>query len=221
MQTAASQLYQCKERMLFPSVGFQGERVFAFDLDGTITACELLPRIARLAGLEKSLSLLTQSTLRGDIPFAASFRRRFAMLQHIPLPQVHAVVAAIPLDPYIEAFIQAHNSECVVVTGNLDLWVYPLLRRLGCRWFSSRGAVIDGRISLLAVLDKGEAAAALLAEGKRIVAIGESVNDTPLFRVSSYAVAFGGVHEPSPVIRNMSHSYAADGKSLCETLRWL
>jgi phosphoserine phosphatase len=165
--------------------------------------------------------MLTRRTLRGDIPFSLSFRRRFAMLRHIPLAQVHAVVAGIPLDPSIEAFIQARQSECVVVTGNLDLWVYPLLRRLGCRWFSSRGALVDGQLRLLSVLDKGEAAKVLLSEGKRLVAIGESVNDAPLFRAASVAVAYGGVHEPASAIQNLSHRYAADGESLCQTLRAL
>jgi HAD superfamily phosphoserine phosphatase-like hydrolase len=193
--------------------------VFAFDLDGTITACELLPRIARLAKLEKPLEELTRQTLRGDIPFASSFRRRFAMLRHIPLSRVQALVAATPLDPHIEAFIQSRRSECVVVTGNLDLWTLPLLRRLGCRWFSSRGAVLAGELTLLSVLDKGEAAKTLLAEGKRIVAVGESVNDAPLFRASALAIAFGGVHEPAPLIRRLAHRYAGDGESLCAMLR--
>jgi phosphoserine phosphatase len=99
MRIAAAQLQNRVFRPYYASANACSERIFAFDLDGTITARELLPRIARLAGLETALRALTRRTLRGDIPFELSFRRRFDMLRHIPLTQVHAVVDAIPLDP--------------------------------------------------------------------------------------------------------------------------
>jgi HAD superfamily phosphoserine phosphatase-like hydrolase len=164
---------------------------------------------------------LTRKTLRGDIPFAQSFRRRFALLRHIPLSRVQALVASVPLDPHIEEFICSRRSECVIVTGNLDLWVRPLLRRLGCRAFASRGGVLAGHLTLLSVLDKAEAVQALRREGKSIVSIGESANDAAMFRESSVAVAFGGVHEPAPAARKLARHYCPDGRSLCETLRLL
>lgn len=193
-------------------------RVFAFDLDGTITSLELLPLIARLAGLEAELAQLTRLTLSGEINFEESFRKRFDMLRHIPLELVRESVAAAPLDPHICAFIQSRPEQCVIVTGNLDLWVMPLLIRLGCRYFASRGAAGPDGLSLLSVLDKAEAARRLLAEGREIIAIGESVNDAPLFRSAAVGIAFAGVHAPVPAIRRLARCCVADGASLCRLL---
>lgn len=195
-----------------------GRLVFAFDLDGTVTRGELLPRIARLAGLEAEMAELTRRTLCGEIPFEASFRKRFAMLRHLPLDAVRESLAEVEMDPHIEDFLARRREDCVIVTGNLDVWVAPLLERLGCRFFASRGTIRAGRVELVSVLDKGRAADALLAEGRRIVAVGESVNDAPLFRKAFVGVAFAGVHRPVPEIRRLARHEAADGASLCGVL---
>lgn len=197
------------------------KRIFAFDLDGTITASEMLPVIARHAGCERELAELTRRTLNGAIGFEESFRTRFAMLRHIALPLVHKTVAQIPLDPHIAQFIAARRSECVIVTGNLDLWIMPILKRLGCRYFASRGAVIKDEAVLLSVLDKGAAARQLRREKFEIVAIGESTNDVPLFREASMGIAFAGVHPPVPEIRKRARFCVRDGASLCRLLKTL
>lgn len=214
MQQAAVQTH-IKTRLPYPH---QGKRVFAFDLDGTITKLELLPIIARHSGVEAELRELTRRTLIGEIGFEASFRRRFAMLRQIPLPEVHDRVASVPLEPHIVSFIKSRREECVIVTGNLDLWVMPLLERLGCRYFASRGVLGEKGLSLLSVLDKGAAARCLLRERCRLIAIGESTNDLPLFRVASVGIAYAGVHSPVPAISQLATFEAKNGEDLCRLL---
>lgn len=190
----------------------------AFDLDGTITRCELLPRIARLAGVEDEMRTLTRRTLSGELDFAASFRKRFAMLRHLPAELIRQTVAETPLDPFIEAFILSRREQCVIVTGNLDIWVAPLLRRLGCRYFASRGREHNDASELLSVLDKADAAKALAREGLPFIAIGESVNDVPLFLRAEFGIAFAGVHAPASPIRKLAAFEVLDGKTLCDLL---
>lgn len=197
------------------------QRIFAFDLDGTITSCEILPRIASFVGLEKELTDLTRRTLTGEIDFERSFRKRFAMLQHIPISHVQEIVASVPLDPHIASFIKKRRHECVIVTGNLDLWIYPILSRLGCRYFSSRGTVVNGTPRLLSVLDKGLAANYLKSLGKYIIAVGESINDLPLFRNSDVSIAFSGVHAAVPEVRDCAQHHVLNGASLCHLLKKL
>ena len=192
--------------------------LFAFDLDGTVTKEELLPRIAALAGRQSETAELTGMTLRGDIPFAESFRLRVGMLAHVPVSAVQACVASAPLDPHITAFIAARREDCVIITGNLDVWAAPLLKRLGCRFFCSHGQVREGRVELLSILDKAEAAEALLKEGRPLVAVGESVSDEPLFERAHCAIAFAGVHEPAPGLLRLATHVARDGRQLCALL---
>lgn len=205
-------------RRIAPAAQGAPRPLFAFDLDGTVTREELLPRIAALAGLQSEMAELTALTLRGEIPFAQSFRLRVAMLSHVPVSEVRACVARAPLDPHITAFIAARREDCVIITGNLDVWAAPLLERLGCRYFCSRGMIREDRVTLLSVLDKAEAAEALLAQGRPLVAVGESVGDEPLFERAQCGIAFAGVHEPAPGLLRLATHVAKDGRGLCALL---
>lgn len=200
--------------------------LFAFDLDGTITRAEMLPRLgARLAAiagdpaLEDEIAGLTARTLNGEIAFAESFRRRFAILKHLPLAEVWAVAAALPLDEDIAGFIRKNRDDCAVVTGNLDYWIKPVMDKLGCRLFSSKGLLGgDGVLELGGILDKAEAMRALKATGRPVLAIGESAGDIAMFRESDYSIAFAGLHEPAPALLALADRVVTSGAELCAFL---
>ena len=193
--------------------------IFAFDLDGTVTTRELLPLMAEAAGLDAQMARLTAMTLRGDIPFATSFRQRFSMLAHVPLDRMRAIVAAVPLDAAIEAFIAKNRHCCVLVTGNLDCWIAPLVERLGCPCLSSRSCYHGGELALESILDKGDAVRSLRPKARRIVAIGESVGDIPMFQAADLGIAYAGVHSPVPGILDLAGHVARDGAELCRLLQ--
>ncbi len=203
------------------------ELLFAFDLDGTITEQEILPVLGRAAGLGEELAQLTAQTLSGKIAFEESFRRRFHMLRHIPLDHIETLVAGIPLNPHIEHFIQEHREQCVIVSGNLDRWIRPLTERLGCPCYCSRSSYSEKKgLRLTRVLsDKGAVIRRLTTDppkGKRrIVAVGESISDAPMFRASAVGIAFGGVHKPVPELACMADYLSYDGRDLCSLLRRL
>ena len=107
---------------------------FCFDLDGTISSLEILPCIAAELGIADEIATLTRLTMDGHIPFTDSLRLRTLILGQIPLDRVHAIIDAIQLDCDLLSFLDDYRSDCFIVTGNLDLWVAPLLQRLGCGW---------------------------------------------------------------------------------------
>ncbi len=195
--------------------------IFAFDLDGTVTTREILPVLAQELGLAQEMALLTRLTLDGTLDFTSSFRLRFAILRSIPVARVREIVAEIPLDPYIVDFIRARQEHCAILTGNLDCWIAPLLDKFGCRAYLSTSCVNDGLLSLNSILDKGEAVADLARLGRRVVAIGESANDLPMFKAADVRVAFAGVHEPVPEVLRLADYVARDGRELCALLEGL
>lgn len=193
--------------------------IFAFDLDGTVTTRELLPLMAEAAGLDAEIARLTAMTLRGDIPFAASFRQRFSMLAHVPLRRMRDIAAAVPLDPFIVDFIAKNRHCCVLVTGNLDCWIAPLVERLGCPCLSSRSCMRKGKLALESILDKGDAVRTLRQRARHIVAIGESVGDIPMFLAADLGIAYAGVHSPVPGVLGLAGHVARDGEELCGILQ--
>ncbi|CAM3366838.1 Haloacid dehalogenase [Bordetella sputigena] len=195
---------------------------FAFDLDGTVTTQELLPAIANHLGLRNEMRLLTELTLSGHIDFESSFRLRCAILQSVPISDVQSIVAEVPLHGEIAAFIMSRRQQCSVVTGNLDVWIEPLISRLGCSVFCS-SALTDGNrlIRPQHVLHKSKPIRELQARGCKVVAVGDSVNDIPMFEVADVGIAFGGVHEPAHGLAEIADYLTFDGGALCRLLRTL
>jgi phosphoserine phosphatase len=192
---------------------------FVFDLDGTITRSELLPLIARDLGLEAEIELLTRLTLAGTIPFEESFRLRFAILKASPISRVQACVRNVDLDDQIIEFIRRNADASFVLTGNLDVWIEPLVKRLGCLAYASRATSDGEHVSkLVKVMQKGEAVVELRERFDRIVAVGDSANDVPMFDAADLGIAFGGVHKPADVLLEVADYVVFDSGALCRLL---
>ena len=196
---------------------------YCFDLDGTVTTLEILPCIAAELGIVEEIATLTRLTMDGRIPFADSLRLRALILGQVPVSRVHDIINAVPLEPSLLRFISNHSDNSFVVTGNINVWVEPLLQRLGCRWFCSEAIQENGRLSLVRILDKGVALHRLRNEGKfqRIVAVGDGANDVSMLNSADIGIAYGGVHPPTPATIAAADLIIHDPDSLCMLLKAL
>ena len=195
---------------------------FVFDLDGTVTKVETLPLLAEELDLAEEMKLLTDLTLSGKIPFAKSFRMRYLILRNIPLQRIQKIMDGVELDEEIAAFIRANKKNCVVVTGNLDCWIEPIVAKLGCESFSSTSEFDEKNIPVLKkILDKGTAIRELKKFSDRVIAVGESFNDVPMFEEANTSIAYGGVHKPVSAAISVSDYVVFDGGALCRLLKML
>lgn len=189
---------------------------FLFDLDGTITCEEILPRIAREIGLEKEIGELTRKTIAGEIPFEHSFRERVKILSSLPISTIRNIVAEVSLDPDIAGFIRNNASRCAIVTGNLDVWVSGLCETLGAKLYCSTAASKDDYITdLTHVLDKGKVAAHI---SEPFVAVGDGHNDRGMLEWSAVGIAFGGVHPPASSLLEVADYTIYNARRLCQFL---
>ncbi|MBQ9364639.1 MAG: HAD family phosphatase [Schwartzia sp.] len=197
--------------------------IFAFDLDGTVTLDETLPLLSRELGLEDEMKRLTDATLRGEIDFKESFRMRYEMLRAIPIGRIQEIMKNVRLDEDIASFIKSNKDRCFIVTGNLDKWIEPIRDALGCRAYTSESAKdLNGGLRLSSVLDKGDAIRSIKNEtNDKVVAIGESFNDIPMFEASDLSIAYGGVHPPVEEASRLADYIASSGKELCDLLTFL
>lgn len=179
---------------------------FCFDLDGTITKQEILPLLSKEIGLFEEIGALTEATIKGVIPFKKSFLLRCRLLADIPVSRVQEIISAVPVYKELWRFIEKHREDCFVITGNLDVWIGPLLKKLGCHVFSSTAEVDGDKLSKVShVLNKGEAVASLRSRYERIIAVGDGMGDVQMFEKADVTIAFGGTHPPIDTLQQLAN----------------
>ncbi|WP_336698401.1 MULTISPECIES: HAD family phosphatase [Pantoea] len=197
---------------------------YCFDLDGTLTRQELLPLIATSVGLEDEISVLTEATIAGLIPFEKSFKLRVRLLKDSNVAWIHeALETRVEFQPEVLDFIRNHPDQCFVVTGNLDIWVKPLLDKLGIQSFTSIAELNDQSqlCGVSHILNKSDAIRQLRSRFDRIIAVGEGMNDVPMFEEADWRIAFGATHEPNKILCKLSDFIIYDGGALCRLLNTL
>lgn len=170
--------------------------LFVFDLDSTITKCELLPLIAQGAGLGNEMAALTEAAMQGEVPFEQDFKKRVDLLKSVPLSAARSIAARIPLNNEIAGFIRKNPQRCIILTGNLDAWIMPIIEKLGMkgRCLCSKARVYEDHLmGIASVLNKGDACQKL---PHPFVAIGDGSNDVGMIRSADIGIAFGGARKP-------------------------
>lgn len=170
--------------------------LFVFDLDSTITKCELLPLIAESVGLGDEMAALTEAAMQGEVPFEQDFKKRVDLLKSVPLSAVRSIAARIPLNNEIAGFIRKNPQRCIILTGNLDAWIMPIIEKLGMkgRCLCSKARVYEDHLmGIASVLNKGDACQKL---SHPFVAIGDGSNDEGMIRTADIGIAFGGARKP-------------------------
>jgi len=194
------------------------EATLFVDLDGTLTRTELLPAIARRAGLGDEMQELTDATLSGQVPFDLSFRRRVDMLAGVSVETVHEEILAAPVFEGLLSLLLEHPDRVVVVTGNLDVWIQPFLDRHGLRGVASIAEMQGDRvIGVHSVLN--ESTALDLYPSAMSIAVGDGANDAAMVRRADVGVAWCGVHAAArPLLEVADYAFAGE-ESLCRFLR--
>ena len=187
--------------------------IFLFDLDSTITKKEILPTISKKIGKLEEMRDLTEASMRGDIPFKTSFLDRVNILRDVNVSEVSDIVENIPLNENISKFILENSDRCYVVTGNLDIWIYKLMKKIGMNnhVYCSKAQVSNDKITkVISVIDKELTAKQFV---QPIVMIGDGDNDSGIAKHADIAIGFGGVRNIAPsLLRNIDYAFYDDKK---------
>lgn len=195
--------------------------IFLFDLDSTITKQEILPTISKHLGIYRKMSELTESTMQGEIPFKQSFLQRVDLLKQIPISQINEMIGNIQLNELLVKFIKENKERCYIVTGNLDVWIENLVKKIGLEnnVFCSKALVADGYIQdVFSVVDKNAVISQLVLP---FVAIGDGNNDAEMIEAAEIGIGYGGVREVAPAILSCASHVIYDEKKLVEFLERL
>lgn len=191
-----------------------------FDLDGTLTKEEILPKISKSIGLFEEIDLLTKITMDGLITFDKSFKLRVKLLSSVPISKVRSIIEGIKIDNNLRDFINKYRDNCYIVTGNLDVWVNDfIVKNYGCNYFSSISIHNDDTlIGISHILNKAEAVNKLKEKYNTVISVGDGMNDCPMFEISDMSIAYGGTHQPVSSLIKMSNYVCYDSKTLVELL---
>lgn len=195
--------------------------IFLFDLDSTVTKQEILPTISKELGIYEKMCELTESTMRGEIPFKQSFLQRVELLKQVPVSKVRKRIGEIQLNEHLVEFIRENKDRCYIVTGNLDVWIEELVKRIGIEKnvFCSK-ALVDGDYieDVFSVIDKNMVISQMVLP---FVAVGDGNNDAEMIEAAEIGIGYGGVRNiASSVVACASHAIY-DEKKLVEFLQRL
>lgn len=187
--------------------------IFLFDMDSTITRKEVLPEISAKIGRLAEMRHLTEATMRGELPFKTSFMKRVGILSDVPVSEVRQLVTDIDLNPAIVRFISENRDRCYVVTGNLDIWINGLMKKIGMKhhYYCSKAEVENDHITkIISVVDKELTVKQFV---QPLVVIGDGDNDSGMARLADIAIGFGGVRDIAPsLLRNIDYAFYNDQK---------
>ena len=195
--------------------------IFLFDLDSTGTKQEILPTISKRLGIYERMSELTESTMRGEIPFKQSFLQRVELLKDVPVSEVNEMVSRIQLNNHLVDFIQKNHDRCHIVTGNLDVWIDGVIRKLGMErnTFCSKAIVKNDYIEdVFNIVDKNAVIGQMVLP---FVAIGDGNNDAEMIEAAEVGIGYGGVREIAPAVLACASHAIYDEEKLVEFLERL
>lgn len=167
------------------------------------------------------MSSLTESTMRGEIPFKQSFLQRVELLKDIPVSEVCQMVGEIQLNERLVDFIQRYQDRCHIVTGNLDVWIEELVKKLGMErnTFCSKALVRDDRIQdVFSIVDKNAVISQMVLP---FVAVGDGNNDAEMIEAAEVGIGYGGVRNIAPAVLTCASHAVYNEEKLVEFLERL
>lgn len=194
------------------------EKLYLFDLDSTLTKTEILPTIAKLVGCEEEMRDLTERNMYEAVPFAESFLQRVELLKNLPVSEVAERIAQIPLHEELVEFIRRNKERCFIVTGNLDVWISGLVKRMGMEGnvFCSKGIVRDDKlVGVASVIDKNATVSQFVGP---FVAIGDGSNDADMIARADVGIGFGAVRPIAPSVLEVCTHAVYDEHRLADFL---
>ena len=195
--------------------------IFLFDLDSTVTREEILPAIANRFGIFEQMRQVTESTMKGEIPFKQSFLQRVELLKNIHVSEVCQLVSGIKLNEKVVEFIQKNKSRCYIVTGNLDIWIKGLIEKIGMEshTFCSSALVRDDYLQdVISIVDKNAVVSQMLLP---FVAVGDGNNDAEMIEAAEIGIGYGGVRNIAPSILSRASHAVYSEERLVEFLQRL
>ena len=190
---------------VLPDVAFADLGLIVSDMDSTLITIECVDEIAAGVGLKDEVAKITEQSMRGELDFEQSLRKRVALLAGLDervLEEVYENV--LQLSPGAEFLLEAckrNDVKFMLVSGGFTFFTERLQQRLGLDFhFANVLEVENGKLTgrLKGRIIDAQAKAGLLREYRerlglapwQVVAMGDGANDIPMIREAGFGIAY-------------------------------
>ena len=174
------------------------------DVDGTLILEEVIDLLGRETGREEEISQITSRTMRGELDFESSLRKRISLLEGLPISVFDKVFNSIHLSPNAQEFISILQKNGILVgllSGGFTPIVERLAKSLDIAYFSANQLEVkDGLLTgeLVGQIISPEVKKDTLEQWRkelqlpreRTVAIGDGANDLLMLKSAGLGIAF-------------------------------
>jgi phosphoserine phosphatase len=180
------------------------KKLVVMDVDSTLIQQEVIELLGSKAGKEDEIRAITESAMKGELDFEASFRARVALLAGLPESVIDEVRSEVLLTPGARTLVSTLKKlghSVAVVSGGFTAVIEPLLKELEITHYRANTLeIVDGKLTgnvIGAVIDRAGKATALrefaFIEGVTIeqtIAIGDGANDLDMIAAAGLGIAF-------------------------------
>ena len=190
---------------VLPDVAFADLGLIVSDMDSTLITIECVDEIAAGVGLKDEVAAITEQSMRGELDFGQSLRKRVALLSGLDervLEEVYENV--LQLSPGAEFLLEEckrNDVKFMLVSGGFTFFTERLQQRLGLDFhFANVLEVENGKLTgrLKGRIIDAQAKTDLLREYRellglapwQVVAMGDGANDIPMIREAGFGIAY-------------------------------
>ena len=180
-------------------------RLLISDMDSTLIAIECIDEIADRVGIKPEVAAITEAAMRGELDFESSLKKRVALLEGLPVHELHCVYEErLKLNPGAEkliASLKARKIRFALVSGGFTFFTERLKAELGLDY--ARANVLAMENETLTGQVEGEVVSAhtkarfllelceeLDISPQQTIAVGDGANDLEMMKLAGLSVAY-------------------------------
>ena len=182
----------------------KNKRLVFFDMDNTLVDMEIIDEMARMAGMFREVSRITEKTVRGDLDFDEALIQRLALLKGLSVQGLEKIRGHMKLAEGADdlvATLKRFGYKVGLVSGGFDYFAQYLKDKLSLDFaFANRleikGGALTGRL-LGTIVDNAEKAKIINRVSNKegvlldqTVAIGDGANDVLMLGQAGLGIAY-------------------------------